>query len=223
MLGELERLVLDRPGLAGPGEVAALAARTLPGVLGVSITLLEAGEPRPAASTSPPADVLDRHQRGTGVGPGLDAALTGTLVRVATGDDAVYADFSAAAAREGVSVVVAVGLPLRHQLLGSMTVYGRGDHLDDPGTLVLVRTVAAYAALALAARQDASARRADGLRSALEGRAVVEQATGVLMARHDLAAEEARLLLVRTSRDTDVKLRATAADVLDRARRGEPV
>ncbi|ROP34793.1 ANTAR domain-containing protein [Pseudokineococcus lusitanus] len=223
VLADLARLVLDLPGLAGPGEVVDLVARALPGVLGVSITLVEAGVPRQAASSSPPADVLDRHQRETGVGPGLDAALTGAVVRVLTGDDPVYADFSAAAARVGVTAVVAVGLPLRPQVVGSLTVYGTGRRLGEPGTLVLVRTVAAYAAIALAGRLDAAERRADSLRSALEARAVVEQATGVLMARHDLGAEEALLLLVRTSQDTDVKLRAVAADVLDRARRGEPV
>jgi AmiR/NasT family two-component response regulator len=51
---------------------------------------------------------------------------------------------------------------------------------------------------------------ADNLRIALETRGVIDQAKGILMARHKLTADQAFQVLVRMSMKTNRKLHAVA-------------
>ncbi|MYW90721.1 ANTAR domain-containing protein [Amycolatopsis rubida] len=55
------------------------------------------------------------------------------------------------------------------------------------------------------------------LREALDSRVVLEQAKGMLMARHEITPDEAFELLRQLSQHTNVKLRDLAAQVLDTA------
>ena len=59
-------------------RVTHLARAAVPGADEVSLTIVEDGEPRTVASTSEVADRLDRRQYGSGAGPCLEAATTGT-------------------------------------------------------------------------------------------------------------------------------------------------
>jgi hypothetical protein len=56
---------------------------------------------------------------------------------------------------------------------------------------------------------------ADDLATALTSRAEIEQAKGVLMARHGVLAEDAFQMLARESQNTNTKLRNVAHSVLD--------
>ena len=55
---------------------------------------------------------------------------------------------------------------------------------------------------------------ANNLRIALETRGVIDQAKGILMARHRLTADQAFQVLVRMSMRTNRKLRAVAEDLV---------
>jgi AmiR/NasT family two-component response regulator len=55
---------------------------------------------------------------------------------------------------------------------------------------------------------------AANLQTALESRAVIEQAKGILMERHNLTADQAFQLLARVSQTTNRKLRHVADDLV---------
>ncbi len=58
-------------------------------------------------------------------------------------------------------------------------------------------------------------RTTENLRAALESRAVIEQAKGILMERLKVTADRAFDTLVRVSNDTNTKLRDVAQAVVD--------
>lgn len=61
---------------------------------------------------------------------------------------------------------------------------------------------------------DAALDEVAGLRKALATRAVIEQAKGIIMHRHDVDEHAAFALLVQISQRTHVKLQAVAHDVV---------
>lgn len=59
----------------------------------------------------------------------------------------------------------------------------------------------------------AAVRRSQHLQTALESRAVIEQATGILMARHEVSADRAFRMMATVSMDSDVEVREVAERV----------
>ncbi|GAA2023199.1 GAF and ANTAR domain-containing protein [Pseudokineococcus marinus] len=221
---ELGRLMLDQPLGQYLQRVAELAAGTLPGVDGLSVTLVEDGRARSAAFTTTVAAQLDERQYEVGFGPCLDAAQSGDTIRVDVAADDVYPAFARAAARLGVRCAASVGMPVPHRVVGALNLYSASGDLDEE-TLVLARTFASYAAVALAnaSLYGSTARLADQLQEAMRSRAVIEQAKGVLMAVHGVDADEAFARLSRASQDANRKLRDMAGEVVARVRQGEVV
>ncbi|GAC1611457.1 MAG: hypothetical protein NVS3B26_24520 [Mycobacteriales bacterium] len=82
------------------------------------------------------------------------------------------------------------------------------------------RDVAAAERERAAHRAAADAREIEGLRTAMESRATIGQAQGVLMARYELSAEKAWALLVRLSQQSNVKLRDLADSIVASTARG---
>ncbi|MEJ5868397.1 GAF and ANTAR domain-containing protein [Pseudokineococcus sp. 5B2Z-1] len=221
---ELGRLMLDQPLGQYLQRVADLAAGTLPGVDGLSVTLVEDGRARSAAFTTPVAAQLDERQYDAGFGPCLDAAQSGDTLRVDVATDGVYPAFARTAARLGVRSAASVGMPVPHRVVGALNLYSTSGDLDEE-TLVLARTFASYAAVALAnaSLYGSTARLADQLQEAMRSRAVIEQAKGVLMAVHRVDADEAFARLSRASQDANRKLRDMAGELVARVQQGEVV
>ena len=223
---ELGRLMLDQPLSAFLSRVAELAAKTLPDVDGLSITLIEDGRARSAAFTSPVAAMLDERQYESGFGPCMDAAQSGETVRVDLGAaEDVYPAFAGVARRQGVRAAAAVGMPVPQRVVGSLNLYSTSSESIDEDTLAQARTFASYAAVALAnaSLYGSTARLATQLQEAMRSRAVIEQAKGVLMARLSVDAETAFAHLSKKSQHANTKLRDMAADVVAGAQRGEAV
>jgi len=220
---ELGRLMLDQPVGQYLQRVADLASETLPGVDGLSVTLVEDGKARSAAFTSSIAAVLDERQYEAGFGPCLDAAVSGGTVRVdLSGEDGVYPAFAALARRQGVRAVASVGMPAPQRVVGALNLYSTSQDIDEE-TLDLAKTFSAYAAVGLAnaSLYGSTARLAEQLQQAMSSRAVIEQAKGVLIARLAVDDEAAFAHLAKTSQRTNTKLRDMAADIVARAQRGE--
>jgi len=221
---ELGRLMLGQP--IGPiiHRVAELATQTLPGVDGLSITLVEDGRAHSAAFTSSVAAMLDERQYEAGFGPCLDAAASGEVIRVdLSGDDGLYPAFAKVARRQDVRSVVSVGMPVPQRVVGALNLYSTTTERISDDTVALARTFASYAAVALANAllHSSTARLADQLQEAMGSRAVIEQAKGILMARMAVDADEAFAHLSKASQNTNTKLREMAADLVARAQRGE--
>lgn len=215
---ELGRLVVGSAPLTDVlHRVAELAKAVVPGAEEVSVTLLEQDEPRTAAFTGELAHALDERQYEAHFGPCLDAAQAGSTIRIDdTGAEDVYPAFAAVAARQGVRSVLAIGMPMPQRILGCLNVYRFDEGVLDEESAQLLHLFGDYAAVALAnhALYASSVDLSTHLHTAMQSRAVIEQAKGVLSARLGCTPEDAFLQLVRLSQTTQRKLRDVAADVV---------
>lgn len=171
------------------------------------------------------AATLDERQYEDGFGPGLNAARSGGVVRIDdTAGDAQYPGFSAIAHRQGVTSVLALGLPIPAGVLGGLNLYRlRGEQAFSAQTEEAARLFGANAAVTLAnaALLASRERFATHLQAAMASRAVVEQAKGIIMSVAACDADEAFQLLARQSQRTNRKLRDIATEVVAAAERGE--
>jgi AmiR/NasT family two-component response regulator len=83
----------------------------------------------------------------------------------------------------------------------------------------MAQTFSAYAAVALANAHlyDTTATLAQHMQAAMQHRAVIEQAKGILIAGRGCSPEEAFTILRKLSQDTNRKLRDVAAALVDQA------
>jgi GAF domain-containing protein len=111
---------------------------------------------------------------------------------------------------------LSVGLPVERHCIGALNVYGGGGGGFDDEAVDVVTAFAGYAAVAAAnANIHAStATLARNLERALDSRAVIDQAKGVLMARHGISAGAAFDLLSEHSQRTNRKLREIAEELV---------
>jgi transcriptional regulator with GAF, ATPase, and Fis domain len=194
-------------------RVCRQVVRAVPDTDMASITLLRDGVPYTAAATGDEALRIDQAQYDAGQGPCLRAARTGELQRISAGEAArQWPDFAAAVGDTGVSSYLSAPLFIDHEYQGSLNFYGtasRGFGTLDAALLELY-TTAAEAALRGARRYQAARETIEQLQTALGSRAVIDQAKGILMALHRVPADDAFELLVRQSKDRNVKLREVA-------------
>ena len=220
---ELGRMVLGQAPLGQVLErVAELAVAHVPGADEVSVTLLEGVRAHSAAFSGGLAVSLDERQYRLGFGPCLDAARSGQVVRIDdTANDGAYPDFSAIAARQGVRSIVSVGMQVPQRVLGAVNVYCSEDEVLDADAEQLLQVFAGCAAVALANHHLYASARALGedVRVAMASRAVIEQATGVLVAGLHCTPREAFAHLSRRSQQSDRELREVATEIVQRAGR----
>ena len=221
---ELSRIMLgEQPLSATLARVAELAKQTIPGAAEVSVTLMADGEVESVAFTGPLASQLDERQYQAGFGPCMDAAISGVTIPIDdTANSAAYPDFGRLARRQGITHTMSVGLPVQRQTIGALNIYGTEEGAFDEQTQELATTFASYAAVAVAnaGLYASTAQLAAHLQRALESRAVIDQAKGILMSRHGISGDAAFDLLSKQSQLANRKLRDIAADLVDEVQRG---
>jgi GAF domain-containing protein len=221
---ELSKIMLGEQPLSATLErVAEVAKQTIPGAADVSVTLLRDGKVASAAFTGALSAQLDERQYEAGFGPCMDAATSGTTITIDdTAHSPHYPDFARAAARHGVRHTMSIGLPVQHQTIGALNVYGTDDTPFDEAKQELATAFASYAAVAVANAgvYASTATLAANLQRALDSRAVIDQAKGILMGRHGLSADAAFDLLSMESQLSNRKLRDIAQDLVDEVQRG---
>jgi GAF domain-containing protein len=217
---ELGRIKLGETDLNGVlARVAELARQTLPGALEVSVTLIRSRRAHTAAYTGELALRLDEWQYEFGQGPCLEAAETKMVLFLPDmKGEARWPDWAARAAAEGANSSVSIGLPIEEEVSGALNVYGSEPHAFGNNTVVLAQTFAGYAAVALsnAHLYDTTATTAQHMQAAMESRAVIEQAKGIIMGRQRCTADEAFAVLAKVSQDSNRKLRDVAAALVAR-------
>ncbi len=215
---ELSRIMLTTQSLDSTLlRIADLARETVAGALEVSVTMLDGERPVTVVFTGQLAAFLDERQYDVGFGPCVEAALTGATITIPdTSDSAVHPDFARSAFRHGVTHTVSVGLPVEHHCIGALNVYGAGGGGFDDEAVEAVTAFAGYAAVAAtnANIHASTATLARNLERALDSRAVIDQAKGVLMARHGLAPGAAFDLLSEQSQRSNRKLREIAEELV---------
>jgi len=204
-------------------RIAELATEAVKPADFVGLTLIVERRQRTAVFTDPASPEIDQAQYDTGEGPCLDAFDTGRVVVVDnTLADGPYPDFRKAAAAHGILSTLSLPLEAADARVGAMNMYAnieQGFSSADQDTakdfachaaMVLTNTMAYWDAHSLNLR----------LQESMEFRAIIEQAKGILMARQHCSADEAFDLLVAASQRENIKVRAIAERIVERASSG---
>ena len=196
-------------------RVAVLAARTVPGADGAGLTLLERAGPDIRVAGEDLFRVVEEVQYRWGEGPCPLAVVTrATQVCGSLGVDPRWPRFGPGAARLGVHSALSLPLLVDERVLGALNMYGRARHAFDERSVHAGETFCAPAAVTVAVARvfQGGYHLARRLEDALRGRAAIDQAIGILMARHGCRPWDAFDHLRATSE-------ATGTDVTDVARR----
>jgi transcriptional regulator with GAF, ATPase, and Fis domain len=216
-LGRLSLRELSMEGLLQ--TVADLVTTVLPGNPEASVTLLVKDAPSTVASTGRLALDLDKTQYECGHGPCLHAARTGEATEITdTRTDSCWSDYTRRATERGnlSSFAVPLAIDEDERIFGSLNLYSRKPEAFDQDSKSAAMAFGPYTAVA-AGNVDAyqSARTmADNLQAALDTRAVIEQAKGILMERYKMTPDQAFRLLVVASMNANRKLRHVADDLV---------
>jgi PAS domain-containing protein len=195
----------------------------LPDSVTATIAVGPPGSPDAISSTAAHAQELDGAQLSAGEGPTLTAFAT--VVAVDSADLAHDERWPRLAFHLPADIGGAVAVPLEvgGHLFGALTLY-RGPGTSSTGLAETARLVGAAIAAAIheVDARGELATLADNLREALKSRAGIEQAKGVLMARHGYDAESAFAHLVHLSSTQHLKLREIARSIVDEAATTSP-
>jgi len=218
-LEQLGRMALREQSMESVLQtVVELAKQVLPGNPEASISLLVNGRPSTTSSTGELATDLDETQYGRGHGPCLESASTGQLIEIPdTATELRWADYCRIAAERGNGSSLSVPLPVSERVSGALNIYARQAHAFDEQAKEAALGFAPYASVAVAnmhAYQDARDM-AGNLQVALESRAVIDQAKGILMERHKVSADQAFQALAAVSMHTNRKVREIAEQLVD--------
>lgn len=190
------------------------------------ITLTVDGGKRTAVFTDEAAPEIDQAQYDTGDGPCL-AAFEDQRVYVidSMSEGGRWPAFREAAAAHGVGSSLSLPLVADKQSAGALNLYSYTERAFDTRAREVGELFASQAAIVLANAQaywDARTL-SERLGEAMQSRATIEQAKGILMASQQCGPDAAFELLVRASQRENVKLRDIAARIVARAAdRAEP-
>jgi GAF domain-containing protein len=183
----------------------------------VSISIVSNGHPATAVFTGQLALDCDESQYGHGYGPCLHAAASGEVTEIPDArTETRWPDYVRRAAERGALSSLSVPLPVHDKVHGALNIYSlEANGFDDVSRSAATR-FAPYAGVAVSnmyAYQDAR-ELADNLQIALDSRAVIDQAKGILMERHKLTADQAFQVLARLSMQGNRKLRDIAEELV---------
>ncbi|MDK3255074.1 GAF and ANTAR domain-containing protein [Blastococcus capsensis] len=219
LLRDLSRVTLGGRELADVlDEITGIAARAVPGAEAVSTTMVRGDKAFTAAFSARMALDADELQYEEDSGPCLDAGRGGVVLRI---DDMRteqrWPSYVARVRDTGVRSSLSVPLPYQGSSIGALNIYStKPAAFATPESLAAGLGVAETIAVAVA-NADAHAQLAEqarNMRIAMESRAVIEQAKGVLMAQRHVDAEQAFEILREASQRYNRKLRDIAAGIV---------
>jgi GAF domain-containing protein len=218
---ELARTVLGEQSLDGLLErIAELAKGVIPGAAEVSVSLVGKDRPSTVVSTGELATSLDETQYDEGFGPCLDAAMGGSVTSVPDMRiETRWPEFAKVAVERGALSSLSTPIPLQQYASAALNMYGATVGAFDDEAVELAVSFAGYAGVALANMHlyESTRTLAEQLQTAMESRAVIEQAKGVLMGQRHCTADEAFDILVKLSQQSNRKLREVAQALVDSA------
>jgi GAF domain-containing protein len=228
MLRQLSRVVLvDRTLEQVLTDVTRIAAQGIPGAEATSITLLRDEKAFTVAHHGEMALAADELQYAHGYGPCMDAGRGGVLLRV---DDMRteerWPEYVAHVVRSTpVRSSLSVPLPYQGTSIGALNNYStQPAAFASPDSLRAGLEVAEVVAVAVA-NADAHHQLSEqtrNMRVAMESRAVIEQAKGVLMAQRHVDAEQAFEILREASQRYNRKLRDIAFGIVESTQQHRP-
>lgn len=202
-------------------RVMELAVREIPSCAFAGVTLSQAGAPSTPVYTDPRSPRVDQVQYDHDTGPCLDAMRDG--VRYQIDDTEVeqrWRPFCEAALAEGIRSTLSLPLSVgsSEDALGALNLYseeraGFSDAVDAAASFAYQAAIVLANARAFWGAHELST----NLQLAIESRATIEQAKGILIAQSGLDPDQAFEVLVRASQRTNRKLRDVATELVERA------
>lgn len=219
--GHLADLAEVLGGQEGLGNVLQRVVDQLvsavPGADMVSASVLRGDTAETVAASNATVWSIDEDQYAAGDGPCLEAARTHQVVRTGVAEaERRWPEFTRSARAAGVESYLSSPLIIGEEFAGSLNLYSEQPHGFADFDVALLRLYVTAACAAIdGARRYARARDLAGqLEQALDSRAVIDQAIGVLIAQTGISADQAFAELSRQSQNTNVKLREVAARVV---------
>jgi GAF domain-containing protein len=218
--GQLQSLLLETDDVAGFLEqLAVLSAAVVPAST-CGITLRGERDAFTVASSDQLARDVDEIQYGRGQGPCLSAMNTGERVLITDlAQDERWPEYRTHAVERGIASSLSLPLTVSGQTVGALNLYGlKPGQFDAEAT----RRAEAFSrqsatALTIMMRHASQLTLAGQLREALESRAVIDQAIGVIMGQRRCSATEAFGVLRQASQHRNVKLSVVAAELIEAA------
>lgn len=208
-------------------KVAELARRYA-GADMASVTMLVDGRPTTAVYTDEEAPRIDASQYETGSGPCLDAYRHQVVYRIDdTTSDPRWPTFTRDAAAHGIMSSLSIPVNAQAEGLGALNLYSRRPAAFDDESAGRLARFSTHAGVVLSNARAfrVSVERGENLSRAMDSRATIDIATGILMASGGGSPEAAFQMLVSASQRENRKLREIAAEIVSRTaqrRSGEP-
>jgi hypothetical protein len=199
-------------------SILALALRSIPGCHAASITVFDAKEqPSTIAATDEKTYELDRRQYLLHDGPCMDAARRQQVNRWNMHDaEQRWPEFTHLAKEMGLRSYLSAGLGLAGRRLGALNLSSHDidgfSQLDED--VISLFTVPAAAAIVVVSRYLQARDLAGQLEQALQSRAVIDHAIGIIMAQSRCDADQAFAMLSRASNNRNIKLRDLATEIV---------
>jgi GAF domain-containing protein len=219
-LVELARIDLGRESVASVLQRIAGLAKTVLAADDVSVTLRAEGRPSTVACTGELALGLDERQYEFGYGPCLDAAEGGEPVDVVdAARETRWPAYMRAAVGQGLGSSLSVPVPVQAPVAAAINSYATRPYAFDDASHERAGVLASYAAVAIDNMHllATTRQRAEQLQQAMESRAVIEQAKGILMGERRCSASEAFVILTGLSQQSNRKVRDVAQALVDNA------
>jgi GAF domain-containing protein len=204
-------------------RVAEISVDAVPCAAMAGITMLDEHEQATTAVfTDAGAPEIDQAQYDSGRGPCLDAWRARALVRLDDVDDdgaASYPEFATACREHGIFSTLSLPLVNGDLGMGALNLYApeRRAFTADDEAMVADLATAASVVVANSVAYWGAYDLSQQMTEAMQSRAVIEQAKGMLMARSPtMRSEDAFELLRRASQRENLKLRDIAQRIVDR-------
>jgi len=197
-------------------QLADIAASQVPGCCAAAVTLWRDGDVAGQASTHPDATRLVQAELDAGSGPMLDAlAGRGPVSCCDLLTESRWPHYAAAAVRLGVrcSVTLCAG----EEMTAALTLLAARPNAIAPDQVQVAELVAVYSAALVGAVSDYrdSQRTRAQLQDAAAGRALVDQAKGILMHALGCTADDALAKIRDVSQRSNLRATEVAARVID--------
>jgi GAF domain-containing protein len=216
--------------LAGEDDLATMHARivliateSISACDQASITMLRGDRPHTPAYTDKTALVLDKVQYESGDGPCLTAIRHRGAEQISTENASRWPAFSEKAREHGVLSTLSVPLGNDEAVLGALNLYSESAEEYDSEAVESACVFADQLGVAAASVTVyvEGYELSNQLQQAMESRAVIEQAKGILIAMEHCDPDTAFHILVRASQRENRKLRAIAQDIVDKYTGGQ--
>lgn len=212
-LAELAGVVLAQEDLHSTlVEICRIAVRAVPGADGASITTMNEGRPQAIGSDEWSAG-FDELQYAEHEGPCFDSFRTGTIYRIRNlAEEARWPSWVPRARERGAASTVSLPMAAEANPVGALNLYSRSVDAFPAEAVSVAEIIAGHAGLAsqVAAAFFRHRDLAVQLSEAIESRATIEQAKGILMAGRRCTPDEAFQILVSLSQSSNRKLREVA-------------